>query len=493
MKRLVFLLSSALLAAALVPQSSSAAPTAPYIVNSTADTDDGTCNTANCTLREAINAANTNAGPDAITFNIHGGGVKTIRPHTALPVITQSVTIDGYSQPGATPNSLPVGNDAVLKIQISGQQCPGFCDGLNLTTDNSTIQGLVINRFFSSGIRIYGSLNVVQGNFIGTNANGTAAQGNGDGVLVSGSASIKNLIGGTTPAARNLLSGNSGSGAFITDGAAGGGHTVQGNYIGTNAAGTGAVGNGYGVTLISRSSVIGGNNRNARNLISGNSLTGITLGNSGLLGGASDNVISANFIGTTANGRGNLGNGAYGIYLGEVSATTIGGDRNAKANRIAYNGGPGIYLSEFAGLKNAIHRNRIFSNTALGIDLVPTGGTPGVTPNDAGDADTGPNNLQNFPVVKLATSASRKIKVKLNSAPNSSFTFEFFTAAACDPSNYGEGNKFIGTATGTTNGLGNVTVFFTSPRAFPVGARITATATDSSGNTSEFSNCKTAN
>lgn len=473
----------------LIPRPTQAAPRLTFTVNSTADTDDGTCNAANCTLREALNAANTAGAPALIAFNIPGSGVKTIRPTTPLPAITTNqLEINGYTQPGASPNTLAVGDNAVLKIQISGNLCSN-CDGLIVLAEQNIIRGLVVNRFSFGGIRLYGGQNVIEGNFVGTDPSGMHAQGMLYGVTSSCTACFNNLIGGTTPAARNVISGNS-DGINIGDGVTAGGHTIQGNYIGTNASGTGAIPNTDGINLSSRNTVIGGNNANARNVISGNHVVGVSINSSGFLGGAAtDNVVAANFIGTTANGRGNLGNGSYGIYLGgDVAYTTVGGDTNAQANRIAFNQGAGIYLSNSAGIKNTMHRNRIFSNTGLGIDLAPTG----VNPNDAGDADTGPNDLQNFPIVKKATSATRQIKVQLNSTPNQQFVFEFFASPTCDPSNYGEGKKFLGVGMAMTDGSGNVTFNFLSPKPFAVGSKITATVTDSSSNTSEFSKCKTA-
>src|SRR5262249_33462653 len=144
-----------------------------------------------------------------------GGGVKTIRPTTALPPVTDTVVINGYSQPGATPNTLTRGDNAVLRIELDGHLAPTSTSGLVLYADNSTVRGLVINRFNDSALSIYGSFNTIEGNFISTNANGNAARANGDGINFC-TGSIKNLIGGSTPAARNLISGSQYMGIDMT-------------------------------------------------------------------------------------------------------------------------------------------------------------------------------------------------------------------------------------------------------------------------------------
>ncbi len=125
----------------------------------------------------------------------------------------------------------------------------------------------------------------------------------------------------------------------------------------------------------------------------------------------------------------------------------------------------------------------MFSNAGLGIDL----GADGVTPNDAGDGDTGANNLQNFPVLTSATSGSTTIEGTLNSTPNTKFRLEFFSSTECDPSGYGEGETFLVFIDVTTDGSGNVTFTVTFPDTVPGGHFITATATDPNNNTSEFS------
>src|ERR1051326_6170076 len=159
-------------------------------------------------LAQAIFDANANPGADTIAFNIPGSGLHTIAPIGPLPTITDPVTIDGYTQPGAKANTLALGSDAVLQIQLSGAVANSAA-GLLISAGNSTVRGLVINRFNFYGIYLQtNGGNVVAGNYIGTDATGTgsfAAPNNGSGVFMN---SANNTIGGLTPADRNLISGN---------------------------------------------------------------------------------------------------------------------------------------------------------------------------------------------------------------------------------------------------------------------------------------------
>ena len=234
-------------------------------------------------LRAAISDANLSPGPDTIGFAIPGAGPHTINVGAGLPVITDTVVIDGYSQPGATENTLAEGNDAVLKIEIRGQAFSAP-SGLVIAANDCVVQGLVIHGF-STAVLIAGdrtvagaSGNVVRGNFIGTTVAGTAVSpdffgsiGNqGSGVAIDGGGfkpdgipgtANNNQIGGTSPAARNVISGNSSSGIRIgknVGAATATGNLIQGNYIGTNAAGTAALGNGAGIFITTNGNTVGG-------------------------------------------------------------------------------------------------------------------------------------------------------------------------------------------------------------------------------------------
>jgi CSLREA domain-containing protein len=224
-----------------------------FVVNSTGDAadanpGDGICQTrtrGQCTLRAAIQQANASPawGRHTITFNIPSPGPHTIAPaFVALPRITQPVVIDGYTQPGASPNTNPPGtaSNAVLKIELSGAGAGPFATGLSISAGSSVVRGLAINRFAGrSGLHLdTGGDNLIEGNFIGTSLAGTTALGNGVGVDVF-SGSNNNLIGGTEAGARNVISGNTSHGVLL----AGTGSRVQGNAIGTDATGGVALGN----------------------------------------------------------------------------------------------------------------------------------------------------------------------------------------------------------------------------------------------------------
>jgi CSLREA domain-containing protein len=325
------------LAAFLCLAASSAADT--FVVNNTADPGNGVCDALGCTLREAITSANANPGADTISFNIAGSGVRTISPGSPLPDITEAVTIDGYTQPGTSANTLEVGNDAVLLIELDGTLA-GAANGLNLGTNANVIRGPVINRFDSVGISIGtilavdGSDNVIEGNFIGTDAAGTADLGNnlaGVGIFIGSG----NLIGGALPAARNLISGNDGSGVWVW-GSVGftSDNSVQGNYIGTDRDGTAALPNdGDGVFIFASTSdnKIGGTEPGTGNLISGNIDDGILISP-----GPTGNTIQGNFIGTDASGTADLENGGNGVDI-SASDNTIGGTTAGARNIISAN------------------------------------------------------------------------------------------------------------------------------------------------------------
>ena len=172
---------------------------------------------------------------------------------TGLPDIVNGagpVSIDGYTQPGASANTLAVGGNAVLLIELNGDGAAGA--GLYVKANGSTVRGLVINRFTASGIRVEAVGVTIAGNYLGTDASGTVDRGNGNhGIVISGGTST---IGGTTPADRNVISGNDLSGIANL-----GSVTIQGNYIGTDRGGTADLGNDLpGITGIGGPLTLGG-------------------------------------------------------------------------------------------------------------------------------------------------------------------------------------------------------------------------------------------
>ena len=413
----------------LVLSSGPAAAATTFTVNTTGDDGDmqitdSTCDSdpaagEQCTLRAAIEEANDTAGDDTIDFDISGtGAVRTIYPTSALPTITDTVTIDGYTQQGSSPNTLDEGNDAVLNIQLDGLNAGSGAVGLLIEATDTTIKGLVIRRFDDYGIKLLSvgaAGNRVEGNFIGVNRDGITDRGNSDGVFLQGDS---NTIGGTTEGARNVISGNDGSGIFIGTVAAN--NRIEGNYIGTTADGDADLGNNFdGVIIVGGSNTVGGTAAGARNVISGNGESGIVISSTV----SEENRVEGNYIGTGADRTGNLGNTEDGVSIkGGADLTAVGGTLSGASNRIAHNGGDGVSISDSNSEGNHVLSNTILNNAELGIDLAGgTEDTSGVTANDTDDPDTGPNNLQNFPVITSAirsfTTGDTTISGKLNSTP----------------------------------------------------------------------------
>jgi ELWxxDGT repeat protein len=353
----------------------------------------------------------------------------------------------------------------------------------------------VISGNIGDGITLSGNANrsAIQGNFIGTNAAGTVALGNsGDGIDLSNA--VLNQIGGTTAVERNVISGNLQNGILVAGAAATTyGNAILGNYIGTNVAGTVDLGNSLdGVSVTGGiSTVIGGISEDPtipeqkRNLISGNNGMGIRLSSNGT-------IVQNNYIGTDVTGSLPLANSGDGVRVIDGSQNSIGGGLSGAGNLIAFNGATGIVIVGNTAvdnliLGNAIHRN--VSTATLGIDL----GNDGVTLNDFGDGDGSPNNFQNFPMLTKAyvgglavqdgiiAPISAVLAGTLNSTPNAKFSVEFFAGPIIAPA-----ERFLGSIWVTTDGAGNASFDVILPAAVALGERVTATATDINGNTSEF-------
>jgi subtilisin-like proprotein convertase family protein/predicted nucleotidyltransferase len=276
-----------------------------------------------------------------------------------------------------------------------------------------------------------------------------------------------------------------------------GGNIIEGNFIGTDVTGTQDLGNSYsGISILSPNNIIGGKTVKARNIISGNDNVGIYITEST----ANNNLIQGNYIGSDVTGTKDLGNTNNGIAILDASNNTVGGTTIDAGNLIFGNGKNGVFINGSGSTGNAILSNSISGNDLLGIGF----GNNGLTVNDLGDADTGINNLQNFPELSSAISSSgnTSIKGKINSTPNTTFRVEFFSNKVLDDSGfgsggfgngsfggggYGEGEKFLGFQTVTTDSSGNANVEIKLPVAVPIGQFITATATDPNNNTSEFS------
>jgi hypothetical protein len=331
------------------------------------------------------------------------------------------------------------------------------------------------------------SNNFVLGNFIGTDVTGTNAIGDGGFGIGIWSSANGNFIGGTTPGAGNLISGNPGFSYGIAMGGVNG-TVVQGNFVGTDFAGKKALANGFagvGIYGASLGNLIGGTTAAAANLISGNGSYGVFISDPGTSG----NFVQGNFIGTDVTGTNALGNGTASFYGANVelqsgaSGNFIGGTSAGARNVIAFSSVKGVLLFDATTTNDAIRGNSIFGNTNLGIDL----GNVGVTLNHTGFL-AGPNDLQNYPVITNAYgyAASTIVSGTLNSLTNQAYFIDVYRNLNADPSGYGQGQFYVGTVSVTTDGSGNAGFSLTNNTANYSGQYFTATATSSGGDTSEF-------
>jgi Ca2+-binding RTX toxin-like protein len=353
-----------------------------YVVTSTLDTG------AVGTLRDAINQVN--AGNDnTIVFNI-GTSDPNYDPAThsfsinlliALPAVTNSVTIDGASENAYLQSQY--GISVSTPIVVLNGAATNSLDGLILTAGNSKIDGLVIENFASDNLNGGGGIvlegagatnDVIQGNYIGVGVDGSTAVENDAGILITSGAS-NNLIGGATVADRNVISGNEYDGIDIEpqlgNPVQSTGNIVEGNFIGTNALGAAAVGNGNdGIYIQAAGNTVGGYAAGDGNLISGNGGNGIEI--SGVIGFgafvAQNNLVEGNFIGTDVTGLAALGNQGNGIRFDtNAGGNTIGGGDASAVAVIA----PGV--GSLLGFANAYGGNLISGNVQNGVYLDNTG------------------------------------------------------------------------------------------------------------------------
>ena len=346
-------LSASALSSLVVLGSSSKAPSVlsqvaavTFTVNSTADTgdatSDGNCadSTGNCTLRAAIEEVSfgTNTGPCTINFNIPGAGVPTITTSgefSGQTGVRRPVVIDGTTQ-------------AAGRVEIIGQKLQFSGNNIfRLAGGNSTVRGFVLRGDASILVNLPSGNNIIKGCYFSIKADGTTGDRSSNSeasIYVIGS---NNRIGGTTAAARNVISGSNTFGIKID---AGTGNLIQGNYVGTNAAGTAAIGNRLsGITTAAPDVTIGGTTAGAGNLISGNeavdgrgALNINVSGNDGI-GFA---TVQGNLFGTDASGSNRIGNDGDAIgAFSQGGVTTIGGTTPAARNIISGSGRHGLNIS----------------------------------------------------------------------------------------------------------------------------------------------------
>jgi Right handed beta helix region/SdrD B-like domain len=451
-----------------------------------ANPGDGLCETSTpgqCTLRAAIMETNAWAGADLAYFDLPScpGAGCVITPASALPAITGQLLLDGQTQPGWT--SAPL-------VDLRGEGAGANSDGLTVDAANSVVRGLAVGGFLQSGIRINANNVTVEGVYAGVAPDGTTARANGasnsatGGVYVAGGTGI--VIGGTTATTRNVLSGNGGAGVWANAGTA----TIIGNYVGTNAAGTTALGNSrWGVYLFGGTAhKLGGSATGEGNVISGNFANqkgGVYLVGSGYT--IQGNTIGLNAARTAAvpNGDGSTNNAA-GIDARSGSGHLIGGTGAGEGNVISGNQGYGVSIRSQS---TRVLGNSIYNNLWLGIDL----GADGVTANNGTQSGALPNNDVDHPVITSAgydpltraLTLTGYVGTGTGQALFAGARIELFTSDG-DASGFGEGSAFVGNLTADANGRFSGTVSVPLSVTFAVGTALTGTATDTASNTSEF-------
>jgi hypothetical protein len=352
------------------------------------------------TLREAITAASYRSavgdvpapgpGPVVIRFSIPGAGAHTISPRSALPALRGNVTVDGTSEPGYAGTPL---------IRLDGWAA-GAADGLALVGNGNVVRGLSIQRFRGHGIRVPGDANTVAGCWVGLDATGYRAAGNGGaGVLVTGA---RNMIGGSRPADKMVVSGNGGAGIDIA-GERADRNAVAGCTVGLDMTGFASVPNATGVVIRGGAddNIIGGTDRAARNVVCGNVTDQVRISGWGTTG----NVVQGNFIGIAASGESAAQQGGDAVRV-EAGAryNRIGGTAMGAGNLIGgmglwpsrgRTGGVGVCLTDAGTSGNVVQGNWVGLN-ARGVAPIADrhGGVvirPGATGNTVGGTGTARN------------------------------------------------------------------------------------------------------
>lgn len=532
------------------------------VVNSTEDDQD---NDGECTLREAIIASNSDtasgaatgecesgSGNDTINFSISGGADftnggedgYTIELTNSLPLVTETVIINGYSQPGSQVNTATSPNpfNGTLLIEIDGLGQEYSAIQLVAGSDNSIVSGLVINNMQGIGVNFYGTnYSTLTGSYIGTDPTGLIAKSMGSDSASSSTAVSAGIldapnvdtstseitVGGLSPNDRNIISGNLGGAISIlaTD------ITVQGNYIGLGSNGVTLLGNSLGADVetgnitvdYANHVLIGGTSPGSSNVISG-------AGTSGISPVATKNIaIQGNYIGTDYTGTIDKPNSGDGItfFQSPNSNAIVGGDSPQARNIINSNGQQGIGINQSSGI--VIRGNDISSNSVSGVsgvsavveandiqivdntissngnDGIALQGSPtevtiiensifsnidqgidlggdGVTANDELDVDTGPNDYLNFPVIDFSYESNTSTIAEYTlDIPSGNYRIELF-------SNSGE--TFLGSQNISSNGTGNESHYITVPGTGYADLVMTGTEIDESsdgyGATSEF-------
>ncbi len=374
--------------------------------------------------------------------------------------------------------AIPNSGSGVLIFDASGQRIGGIHPGEGNVISGNNGAGICIADAAASA-----DSNGVFGNFIGTDATGTARLGNFTfGVDISHG--FYNSIGLAEVGGGNVVSANGISGILLHDGASR--NILSNNFIGTDVTGLVDLGNNVDGVIVENapenyigadffgSSVVG-------NVIAGNDRHGVHL----LDADAFDNVIERNWIGVGVDETTAIPNLGSGVFVDRAPDNVVGSaDDPPQGNIIAHNGEDGVTVKETAG--TAILRNSMSANGGLGIDL----DDDGVSPNDIPDDDLGANELRNFPrILAVVNGEVTHVTGVLESVADTAFRIDFFSNANCDPSAHGEGEQYLGGLNALTGADGTVSFHIALPVRVDLGRQMTAASTDPARNTSEFSVC----
>lgn len=380
----------------------SAAHSSVFVVTSTADSGTGS-------LRNALASCSNSPGPHTISFNIPASdpgynsstGVWVISPVSTYPYIqTSNVTIDGTSQTSFAGDVNSLGPEVV----IDGSDLVDYCFRF-MNASHASVKGLCICRF-TEAIQFYNSPNSnVKGCYIGTDATGSSAKGNYIGLeFISGSNNC--LIGGSSLADRNVISGNEHIGIRLLDVNY---CTVSANLIGTDCTGSYAVPNADGMSMEGavQHCTIGGLTASERNIISGNLDYGLPLFGVG----ATANVVIGNYIGTDISGSYAIGN-TYGVLCDDGSfSNRIGGPSDAERNIISGNVGYGVFLYNNGTSYNTIQNNYIGTDLTGLLAIPNTAGIiiDGISYSNIIDSNIISGNLQSGIGINITGSDDNRI------------------------------------------------------------------------------------
>jgi trimeric autotransporter adhesin len=445
-------------------------------------------------LRDAINVANSLAPPaKVITFNIPGPCPAVIGLTSLLPTINGRMIIDGHTQPGSTRNTSATGFNANLCVVLkpaSGSLNYAFTVPAN-SFGSLVLRGLGIGGF-SQPVRILGGQNSqLVGNQFGGTVGGVALPGASfSAITFASSASGDILVGGNALGDRNLIGGAAQNGIDSQTNATTSFTTcsIVNNLIGMDRDGHSQLANTFGINVSGSGCQIVGNR------IAGNTITNLWINN------GSSNIVQQNLIGFNNQDQGFFNNSTGILVTGSNNVIGAGGNGGSiTANTVRHNIAGGVVIKGDSASGNSVNANRIHdngaSNNGMDIDLLPTGGTAGPTPNDYPfDNDSGPNQLQNFPVPKSLVYTGPdgvdgrpgNLTFLLDGAPGSYRVDLYFSNAINSSGRRGHAETILAHTFVTVPASGRLS--FTLPILVPnqsTGGVISMTATAADGSTSE--------